>query len=131
MYDGWPFFRTLLDNLEMALMKADLGIGRQYADLVKNPRLRRRVFNGIEREFRRTRAAVLAITRTRELLSHNPALRESIRRRDPYIDPLSYIQIHLLRRYREGSVPSSERSRLERALQMTINGIAAGMRNTG
>ncbi len=131
MYDGWPFFRTLLDNLEMALMKVDLGIGRRYADLVKNPRLRGRVFDGIEREFHRTCAAVLAITRTRELLAHNPALRESIRRRDPYIDPLSYIQIHLLRRYREGSVSPAEQPWLERALQMTINGIAAGMRNTG
>ncbi len=131
MYDGWPFFRTLLDNLEMALTKADLGIGRRYADLVRNTRLRSKVFQGIESEFHRTCGAVLTITRTREMLARSPVLRESIRRRDPYIDPLSYVQIHLLRRLREGNVSPAEKRQLERALQMTINGIAAGMRNTG
>jgi len=131
MYEGWPFFRTLLDNLEMALMKTDLGIGRRYADLVKNARVRRKIFDRIEAEFDRTCAAVLSITRSRELLAHNPGLRKSIRRRDPYIDPLSYVQIQLLRRHREGSVPAAEQPAIERALQMTINGIAAGLRNTG
>ena len=131
MYRGWPFFRTLLSNLGMTLSKADLGIGRHYAGLVKDARGRRKIFRMLSEEFNQTVRAVLLITGSKQLLEEAPELRESIRRRNPYIDPLSYIQIHLLRTLREGKLPPKAKAQVERAIQMTVNGIAAGMRNTG
>jgi phosphoenolpyruvate carboxylase len=131
MRRGWPFFRTLLSNLEMTLSKVDIEIGRHYAALVNDARVRRKIFEMLHDEFDRTLRAMRAITGSKRLLDEAPDLRKSIRRRDPYIDPLSYIQIHLLRLLRKGNLSPKAKAQLERAIQMTVSGIAAGMRNTG
>jgi len=113
--------------VEMALAKADFGIARLYSSLVEDEGLRTRVFTTLESEFDRTRRMVLAVTGQTELLERNPVLSKSIRRRNPYVDPMSLLQLELLRRKRAG-----ERSEeLDRAITATINGISAGLRNTG
>ncbi len=127
MGEQWPLFRTLLGNISMVLAKTDLAVASRYASLVKDARLRKRIFGAIEEEWWRTRAAVLSITGQSELLSDNPALAQSIRQRLPYLDPLNHLQIELLKRYRAGE----DNERLKRAIHMTINGIASGLRNTG
>jgi phosphoenolpyruvate carboxylase len=127
MYRGWPFFRMLVDNLEMVLSKTDMGIASRYAELVDDRDLRGAIFGRIVEERQRTIDAVLAITGERELLGYSPALARSIRNRLPYLDPLNHLQVELLRRYRSGR--ASER--VARGIHMTINGIAAGLRNSG
>jgi phosphoenolpyruvate carboxylase len=127
MLDRFPLFADLLGNVEMALAKSDLGIARLYADLVHDEALRERMFAIIAEEFERTRRAVLTLTGQRELLERNPVLSRSIRLRNPYVDPMSLIQVELLRRKRSG-----ENTReVNDALVATINGISAGLRNTG
>jgi phosphoenolpyruvate carboxylase len=121
----WPFFRVTLANMEMVLAKSDLGIAARYADLVPDAALRERVFGSIRAEYGRTLAAVNAIGG--EPLADNPALARSIRHRLPYLDPLNHLQIELIQRYRAGH----RDDRLRRAMHLTINGIAAGLRNTG
>jgi phosphoenolpyruvate carboxylase len=127
MYREWPFFASVLSNMEMVLAKADLAIASRYADLVADPALRVAIFKRIRTEFESTVAALLRIMGTDELLARNPHLARSIRYRFPYLDPLNHIQIELLRRYRAGD--REERSR--RGIHLTINGIAAGLRNSG
>ena len=131
MYDGWPFFRSLVDNLQMVLVKADMRIARQYAGLVGNERERTRLFSNIEAEFHRTVATVLEITAQRTMLERQPQLLASLRLRDPYIDPMSYLQVRLLRELRQ--LPPGDPGRAPRleAVLRTINGIAAGLQNTG
>jgi len=109
------------------LAKADLSITRRYADLVSDSHVRERVFAIIAEEFQRTRRMVLQISGQSHLLESDPALARSIRLRNPYVDPMSLIQIELLRRKRAGE----ESEDLDYALAATINGIAAGLRNTG
>ena len=121
----WPFFRVTLANMEMVLAKSDLGIAARYAELVPDAALRERVFGSIRAEYGRTLAAVHALGG--ELLADNPALARSIRHRLPYLDPLNHLQIELIQRYRAGH----RDDRLRRAMHLTINGIAAGLRNTG
>jgi len=131
MFDQWPFFRSLMDNLHMALAKADFVIAREYASLAGDPEEGERIFRTIEEEYRRSRELVLQITRQEEILDHVPVIQESIRLRNPYVDPLSFIQVDLLGKLR--SADGSEKSKeevLEQVL-LTINGIAAGLRNTG
>jgi len=127
MTRDFPLFLDIIRNVEMALAKADFGIARLYSSLVEDEGLRTRVFATLESEFDRTRRMVLAVTGQTELLERNPVLSKSIRRRNPYVDPMSLLQLELLRRKRAG-----ERSEeLDRAITATINGISAGLRNTG
>ncbi len=128
MYRTWPFFRTTLDNLQMVLAKADMGIARHYASLVEPESLGLQIFEKVEAEFERTVRWVLEITGQHDLLEGAPVLRASIKLRNPYVDPLSYIQAELMRRWREGR---GRREELERAINLTITGIAAGLQNTG
>ncbi|MFA7669347.1 MAG: phosphoenolpyruvate carboxylase [Burkholderiaceae bacterium] len=131
----WPFFRTLLSNMEQVLAKTDLTIGRRYAGLVADKRLRERVFSRIESEF----AVTLSMFRQvagHDLLAHDPQLAAALLERFAYIDPLNHLQADLLRRHRKGEPTNSlaghdAESRSQRAIHMTINGIAAGLRNSG
>jgi phosphoenolpyruvate carboxylase len=127
LHARWPFFRALVSNMDMVLAKADLGIASRYADLVPDAPLREAVFPRIEAEWHRTRRWLAAITGTAEPLAANPTLARSIRNRFPYLDPLNHLQVELLRRFRSGD--TDERTR--RAIHLTINGIAAGLRNSG
>jgi phosphoenolpyruvate carboxylase len=123
----FPLFIDLIRNVEMALAKSDFGIAQLYASLVADAGLRDRVFNKLEAEFHRTRRSILAITGQTELLENNQVLARSIRLRNPYVDPISLIQVDLLRRKRAGD----DSDAMNRAISATINGISAGLRNTG
>jgi phosphoenolpyruvate carboxylase len=123
----FPLFNDLVRNVELAMAKADLDIARLYASLVRDEKLRQRVWTMIEEEFERTRRMVLAVKQQERLLEKNPVLYRSIRLRNPYVDPMSLIQVDLLRRKLAGD--NSEE--LNYALAATINGIAAGLHNTG
>ncbi len=128
MYCNWPFWRTTLDNAQMVLAKADLHIAELYAGLVPDPGVRERMWKRIADEFARTERAVCAIAGVERLLDRTPTLQRSIQRRNPYVDPLSYIQVALLRRLR---AKGEANPALEEAVLLTVNGIAAGLRNTG
>jgi phosphoenolpyruvate carboxylase len=132
MMCGFPLFVDIIRNVEMALAKSDFGIARLYASLVEDEALRDRVFTTLEAEFNLTRRMVLEITKQKTLLQTNPVLERSIRLRNPYVDPMSLIQVELIRRKRaaiaQGKPDSPE---LNRAISATINGISAGLRNTG
>ncbi len=127
MMRRFPFFFDMVRNVEMALAKVDLPLARQYASLVPDANLRERVFTLIEEELHCTHRMVLEVTGQKHLLETNPDLAKSLQLRNPYIDPLSLIQIELLRRKRNGA----EEEDLDYVLAATINGIAAGLRNTG
>jgi phosphoenolpyruvate carboxylase len=127
MNKQWPFFRALLSNMDMVLAKSDLALASRYAELVADAKLRKRIFAVIEAEWHRTVDALQMITGEKQRLAGNPALARSIRHRFPYIDPLHHLQVELVRRHREGEL--DERSR--RGIHISINGIAAGLRNTG
>jgi phosphoenolpyruvate carboxylase len=127
MLGKFPLFHDLISNVENGLAKADLSIARRYSLLVEDEELRARVWRIIAEEFERTREMILRITGQRKLLDHNPVLARSIRLRNPYVDPMSLIQIELLRRLRRGEGGEE----LKYALAATINGISAGLRNTG
>ncbi|MBB5342149.1 phosphoenolpyruvate carboxylase [Tunturibacter empetritectus] len=132
MARDFPLFLDIIRNVEMALAKADFGIARLYASLVEDKALRDRVFTTLEAEFNLTHRMILEITQQRSLLETNPVLERSIRLRNPYVDPMSLIQVELMRRKRaalsKGETHSPE---LDRAISATINGISAGLRNTG
>ena len=123
----WPFFGALLSNMDMVLAKSDLQLAKRYSELVADTRLRKQVFTAIEQEWHRTMQALGRITGDKERLAHNSALARSIRHRFPYIDPLHHLQVELIRRWR--AEPGNERVRT--GIQLCINGIAAGLRNTG
>jgi phosphoenolpyruvate carboxylase len=127
MYRQWPFFGALLSNMDMVLAKSDLALASRYAELVGDARLRKRIFAIIEAEWHRTVDALQAITGEKQRLAANPALQRSIRHRFPYIDPLHHLQVELVRRYREGKLDDQAR----RGIHISINGIAAALRNTG
>ena len=124
---SFPMFSDLIRNVELGMAKADLGIARVYSELVKNTALRDRVFSMLEEEFLRSRRMILRVTGQRELLARNRVLARSIRLRNPYVDPMSLIQVELLRRKQQGD----KSSEFEYPLGATINGIAAGLHNTG
>ncbi|HEY9316544.1 phosphoenolpyruvate carboxylase [Achromobacter deleyi] len=132
MARDWPAFRTLLSNMEMVLAKSDLAIAARYAQLVPQRALRDRIFGAISAEHARTLAMLKLLTQ-RELLADNPTLQDSLRERFAYIDPLNYLQIDLIRRHRAAQKhPDAEiDKRVQRAIHLTINGIAAGLRNSG
>ncbi len=127
MHREWPFFASVLSNMEMVLAKADVAIASRYADLVGDPALRTEIFGRIRAELEATVRALQDIMGTTTLLAGNPQLSRSIKYRFPYLDPLNHIQVELLRRFRAGD--KDERSR--RGIHLTINGIAAGLRNSG
>ena len=145
MYRTWPFLRALLDNLQMTLSKADMHIAQHYTSLVDDEKLRQRLSREILEEYERTRNILLKIVGGKALLDATPVLQRSIRLRNPYVDPLSYFQVMLLRKLRalggpllldeanlqSASKQEQERARLTYAVLLTINGIAAGLRNTG
>ena len=127
MYKQWPFFRTLLSNMDMVLAKSDLALASRYAELVGDARLRKKIFSAIEAEWQRTADALSQITGDKQRLAGNTGLQRSIRHRFPYIDPLHHLQVELIRRYRDGKADE----RVQRGIHISINGIAAGLRNTG
>jgi phosphoenolpyruvate carboxylase len=131
MYRSWRFFRSLVDNLQMVLVKADMRIARRYATLVSDTRERERIFSMIASEFERTRERVLDITEQRLVLERQPQLFASLRLRDPYLDPMSYLQVRLLRELRSLPKDDPRRGARLQAVLRTINGIAAGLQNTG
>ena len=132
MYASWPFFRTLLHNAEMSLMKADLEIAALYSALVPDQAFAGRIFSSIQDEYCRTRDAVLAVASHSELMQGEALIRRSVILRNPYVDPLNYLQVETLRRLRALSDPQSqEAGALREVMVLTINGIAAGLRNTG
>ena len=127
MHRSWPFFRSIMANMGMVLAKTDLDIGRHYADLVDDVVLRDRVFGSIADEHARTVRWHATITGSDDLLADNQALARSIANRFPYLDPLHVMQIEMLRRYRAGD----SEDLVARALELTINAIATGLRNSG
>ena len=127
MVKEWPFFRTLLSNMDMVLAKSDLALASRYSELVTDARLRKKIFSAIEAEWHRTVSALALITGEKQLLADNASLQRSIRHRFPYIDPLHHLQVELIRRYRDGQADE----RAQRGIHISINGIAAGLRNTG
>ncbi|SDN34707.1 phosphoenolpyruvate carboxylase [Polaromonas sp. JS666] len=127
MYKQWPFFRTLLSNMDMVLAKSDLALASRYSDLVGDARLRKKIFSAIEAEWHLTADALALITGEKQRLAGNAALQRSIRHRFPYIDPLHHLQVELVRRYRAGQADQ----RVQTGIHISINGIAAGLRNTG
>jgi phosphoenolpyruvate carboxylase len=145
MYREWPFLRAFFDNMQMTLSKADMHIAQHYTSLVEEVKLRERLSRQILEEYERTRCILLKIVGGKALLDATPVLQRSIRLRNPYVDPLSYFQVMLLRRLRALGGPlmldettqqttgeqEQERARLTYAVLLTINGIAAGLRNTG
>jgi phosphoenolpyruvate carboxylase len=127
MYKQWPFFKTLLSNMDMVMAKSDLALASRYAELVGDARLRKKIFTAIEAEWQRTANVLGLITGDKQRLAHNAALQRSIRHRYPYIDPLHHLQVELVRRYRAGLGDE----RVQMGIHISINGIAAGLRNTG
>ncbi|MFM8322416.1 MAG: phosphoenolpyruvate carboxylase [Chloroflexota bacterium] len=132
MYAGWPFFSTLLDNAGMSLLKADMDIAALYVGLAPGAERARTIFGVILGEYQRTVEALLAISGHSELLEAAPVLQRSVQLRNPYVDPLNYLQVEMLGRLRRLDDPEGgEASALRQVIMLTINGIAAGLRNTG
>jgi phosphoenolpyruvate carboxylase len=127
MFREWSFFSTVLSNMEMVLAKSDIGIASRYAQLVKDESLRNRIFPRIQAEHEATIAVLKVISGQDELLAANPLLARSIRNRFPYLSPLNHVQVELLERYRNGD----DDERVHRGIHLSINGIAAGLRNSG
>jgi phosphoenolpyruvate carboxylase len=123
----WPFFQMLLSNMDMVLAKSDIGIASRYKELVEDAQLREAIFFRLCAEWESSKQALLNILDQRVLLERNPALARAIRDRFPYIDPLNHVQLELLKRYRAGDTDE----RVVQAIHLTINGIAAGLRNSG
>ncbi len=127
MHARWPFFKSVLSNMAMVLAKTDVAVASRYAELVEDATVRDAVFPRIVAEHERSVRHCLRVTQQSTLLEHNPTLERSIRNRFPYLDPLNHLQIELLRRYRAGDTDV----RTRRAIHLTINGLAAGLRNSG
>jgi phosphoenolpyruvate carboxylase len=132
MYAEWPFFRTLMSNMDMVLAKSDPVLAERYVDLVEDRRLGRSIYRKINAEWQHSRGALELITGSAERLASEPELRRSIEYRFPYLDPLNHLQVELLRRYRARATDDEpEIRRVRTAIQISINGIAAGLRNSG
>jgi phosphoenolpyruvate carboxylase len=131
MHKQWPFFRTLLSNLDMVLAKSDLRIAARYVELVEDKKLAKRIFGAVQAEWDKTNAMLSLITGENERLAGNPALARSIEYRFPYLDPLNHLQVELMRRYRHQRANEAGAERVKRGIHISINGIAAGLRNTG
>jgi phosphoenolpyruvate carboxylase len=127
MYKNWPFFRGLMSNMDMVLSKTDMGIASSYAELVDDVKMRERIFGAINGEWEDTIEMLFAVTGNTSLLQDNPAFARSLLTRMPYIDPLNHLQVALLQRHRAGDNDVL----VKRAIHLTINGIATGLRNSG
>ena len=131
MYGGWPFFKTLVDFMQMTLAKSDMRIAKSYASLVGDAGVRDRVWSRVSGEHETSIRALLKITQQENLLDQSPILQRSIRLRNPYVDPLSYIQVNLLRRFRALPEDSPEREAMARPLLLTVSAVSSGLVNTG
>jgi phosphoenolpyruvate carboxylase len=132
MYAGWPFFKAMLDNTEASLLKADIEIAALYVELVSDRELAGRIFGTIREEYERTRQAILSISSHQSLMELEPVTQNAVELRNPYVDPLNYIQVEMLRRLRLLPDPDGpEAQALREVIVITINGIAAGLKNTG
>jgi phosphoenolpyruvate carboxylase len=131
MYEGWPFFRTLVDFMQMTLAKSDLRIAENYTALVSDPAIRHRLWRRISEEHDVCVRAILRITENENLLDDSPVLQRSIRLRNPYVDPLSYVQVALLDRLRSLPEAAPEREAISNTLLLSISGVSSGMLNTG
>jgi phosphoenolpyruvate carboxylase len=127
MYRDWPFFHALLSNMDMVLAKTDMALARRYAELSTDRDRTHEIFGQLDAEWTRTIRTLDDITETKQRLADNPLLAGSLRHRFPYIAPLNHLQVELIRRWRTGA--QDERTR--RGILISINGIAAGLRNTG
>ena len=127
MARDWPFFRTLLSNMDMVLSKSSIAIASRYAELTPDPDIRKRIFDRIHQEWTDSIEMLLKITGQSRLLEKNPLLDRSIRNRFPYLDPLNHVQVELLRQHRS----KTGGDLLLQGIQLTINGISAGLRNSG
>lgn len=130
MYERWPFFQAVIDNAQMILGKADMRIAEHYAELVPDAEIRRKIFAAILSEYERTERRVRQVAKLDHLLDNTPTLQHSIIRRNPYVDPLSYIQVELLHRLR-AAPEGPDHAALEDAILLSISGIASGLKNTG
>jgi len=131
MHKQWPFFRTLLSNLDMVIAKSDLAIAARYVELVEDKKLGKKIFGLIRAEWQATCDALSMITGEASRLASNPSLARSIEHRFPYLDPLNHLQVELMRRYRQRKEGDPENARVQTGIHISINGIAAGLRNTG
>ena len=131
MYRQWPFFRTLLSNMEMVMAKSDLGIAARYLELGAHRTMDKRIFTRISEEWHACREALATLTGQAAPLSSDPALARVISYRFPYLDPLNHLQVELMRRYRQRSTTEPIHERVRRGIHLSINGVAAGLRNTG
>jgi phosphoenolpyruvate carboxylase len=132
MYQGWLLFKTMIDNTEMSLIKADMDIASLYVDLVPEKAMGQHIFDVILDEYERTRDAVLSVSGHLYLLDAEPVTQRAVQVRNPYVDPLNYVQVEMLRRLRALSDPEGQEAQSIRdVITITINGIAAGLRNTG
>lgn len=131
MNKDWPFFSAMISNMQMSLFKCDMRTALEYSKLCQDEALGKNVFGKIQKENKRTIEQILKIANLKTLLSNDPVLTLSLTRRDPYLDPLGYLQINLLKKYRDESVAEESRDEWQGALLSSINAIAAGLRNTG
>lgn len=131
MYQKWPFFENLLDNIQMTMAKADMNIAHLYSHLVPDEAIRDRIFDTMKREFELSREMILLITGQKNLLDNDPWLQRSLRLRNPFMDPINYIQVNLLKQLRDTEVNAVKKKALTDTVLLTISCIAAGMRNTG
>src|SRR5215207_8262942 len=127
MYREWPFFQTLLSNMDMVLAKSNIAIASRYSELVEDAGLRAAIFPRLRAEWQASIDMLLAVSGQEALLEPNPLLARSIKNRFPYLDPLNHLQIELLKRHRGGDTDE----RVVQGIHLTINGIAAGLRNSG
>ena len=126
------FFKATIDNAQLTLLKADMRIASRYALLVPDQRIRVRIFDTIAEEFSRTEHAILAITGQKALLENEPVLAKSVHLRNPYIDPLNYIQVEMIRRLRGmENKTTPEADSIRAVIELTINGVSGGLKNTG
>ncbi|HEX9781137.1 MAG TPA: phosphoenolpyruvate carboxylase [Opitutaceae bacterium] len=132
MYAEWPFFQTVIDNAQLTMRKADMGIAELYTSMVRDPAVRSRIFDLIREEFDRSCHAILAVTGQEALLGNEQILLRSVDLRNPYIDPLNHIQVEMITRLRrQPGLPQAEADALRDVIQLTINGISGGLKNTG
>jgi phosphoenolpyruvate carboxylase len=131
MMKEWPFFRTLMSNLDMVLAKTDLGIASRYLELVGDRKLAKKVFAAIVTEYEAANDALARVSGEPQRLASNPALARAIEHRFPYLDPLNHLQVELMRRYRQRPAGEPVNPRVQRGIHLSINGVAAGLRNTG
>ena len=132
MYQEWNFFKVVIDNAQVSLAKADMGIAKLYAGLVQDETLRDHIFGIIEASFFRAQSQILLVTNTRTLLEGYETIRRSVERRNPYVDPLNFIQVGLISSLRQMASQEDEAAKdLLRIIFLTVNGIASGLKNTG